>query len=469
MVSLILAAFALVALPLVAALIMAVINAERLERQSTILIEQSVRMARFSESLAEQLIDMERNARQYQVLGDEALLEVYQQRQARFLEILEQTAALPLPIPGESDVRALREGSQAIGQALVRFDPQSPQLGAALERFASLHDLTAKLNAASVEFVDQELQNLRETATDARQDLVWVFMLVIPIAVALALIFVILINRPIRQVERAIEGLSDDGYGSTIAVGGPPEIRDLGKRLETLRRRLAELETEKSRFLRHMSHELKTPLASLREGADLLLDGSAGELNDTQYEVAGLLRANSIELQQMILSLLDFSAWQDKTHRLQLTRVDLKALARSLADRHRLTLAARGLELNISGAAVTLQADRDKLRTALDNLLSNAVKYSPQGGNIELKTGMDDAHATLDITDEGPGIPVADRERIFVPFYQGKMPHSGPLRGTGIGLSVVRECVNAHGGEVEVKDSQRGTHIRITLPFNAAD
>lgn len=467
MLGLILAGFTLVALPLMAALMLAVVNAERLERQSSVLVEQGVRVARYSEALGEQLTDMERNARQYQVLGDEALLDVYQQRQARFLEILDQMAMLPLAITGEERIDALRQGSREIGRALVQYAPQSPELGRALESFDRQHELTAALNAAGVAFVDQELENLRRTAIQARRDLVLVSMLVVPAVIVLALIFVFLINRPVRQLESAISRLGEEGFETPIAVGGPPEIRALGEQLDLLRQRLDALETDKSRFLRHMSHELKTPLASLREGAELLLDGSTGELNDTQVEVVGLLRANSLELQQMILNLLDFSAWQDKTHHLNNSVVDLRALARSLANRHRLTMTGRDISLNVSGPSVQVWADRDKLRTALDNLLTNAVKFSPPGGVIQMVVGAEGVKATLDVTDQGPGIPAADRERIFEPFFQSKTAHEGAVRGTGIGLSVVRECIYAHGGEIEVKDSSHGAHIRITLPVVA--
>lgn len=467
MLGLILAGFGVVALPLVAAVMLAVINAERLERQSTVLVEQAVTVARLSESLTEQLTDMERNARQYQVLGAPALLEAYLQRQQQFTQVLERLARLPLPQDGGDRIEALRQGSHRIGNALSEYAPQSEALGKALQSFERLRELALGLNAAGVAFVDEALGNLRSSATEARQNLVLTAMLVFPAVFVLALVFTFLINRPVRQLERAIGRLGEESFDEPINVRGPAELRALGEQLEWLRQRMDALETDKARFLRHMSHELKTPLASLREGAELLLDGSTGAINPTQREVAALLRINSLELQQMILNLLDFSSWQERTHHLNKSEVDLKALAQSVAKRHQLTLTGRDIRLHVSGNRVSLQADRDKLRIALDNLITNAVKFSPPGGLIQITVGNSSGYATLDVSDQGPGIDESDRERIFEPFYQGASTQAGPVRGTGIGLSVVRECINAHGGTIVVEDAKEGAHIHVKLPLAA--
>ena len=101
----------------------------------------------------------------------------------------------------------------------------------------------------------------------------------------------------------------------------------------------------------------------------------------------------------------------------------------------------------------------------LDNLVSNAVKFAPPGGDIYIKTGMDEHQVTIEVADTGPGIPASERQRIFEPFYQGKAPQTGHVLGTGIGLSVVWECVRAHGGSIEIVDGQYpGAHFRIKLP-----
>jgi len=112
-----------------------------------------------------------------------------------------------------------------------------------------------------------------------------------------------------------------------------------------------------------------------------------------------------------------------------------------------------------------LSADPEKLRVVLDNLLSNAVKFSPDGGTVNVSAGVLDGMLRVDVIDQGPGVPPDERRRIFDPFYQGRHNGAGPVRGTGIGLSVVKEYVFAHGGSVEVLDAPRGAHFRVRLPI----
>jgi two-component system sensor histidine kinase GlrK len=118
---------------------------------------------------------------------------------------------------------------------------------------------------------------------------------------------------------------------------------------------------------------------------------------------------------------------------------------------------------------VTLVADRGKLRLILENLLSNAVKYSPKGGSIHLRARTVGEELVIDVADSGSGIPPEDREHIFDAFYTGRAAKGSSLKGTGIGLSVVMECVAAHGGTVEIVDgTYAGAHFRITMPTRPA-
>ena len=140
-----------------------------------------------------------------------------------------------------------------------------------------------------------------------------------------------------------------------------------------------------------------------------------------------------------------------------------------------ITGAASGLGANAAmlmaqeGASVVvadIAADRGKLKLILDNLLSNSIKFTPHGGTIHIHAQAARDHLVLDVADTGPGIPPEERGRIFEAFYQGKSPQGGPLKGTGIGLSVVVEFVQAHGGTIELVDGQfEGAHFRIRLPL----
>ena len=122
----------------------------------------------------------------------------------------------------------------------------------------------------------------------------WGFVLLMPLTGRAILLFSLRVVRPLRQIDRAISELGSGALHRQIQVRGPADIEKLGRQLEWLRLRLLELAQERNRFLRHMSHELKTPLANIREGTELLMDGAVGELASGQREVTGILRENGL-------------------------------------------------------------------------------------------------------------------------------------------------------------------------------
>jgi two-component system sensor histidine kinase GlrK len=130
-------------------------------------------------------------------------------------------------------------------------------------------------------------------------------------------------------------------------------------------------------------------------------------------------------------------------------------------------LRARALRIAPRIDDITLEADFEKLRIMLDNLISNAVKFSPEGGLINIEVSSNGEHMVLEVADAGSGIPPAERERVFDAFYRGRSVAGGPLRGSGIGLSIVRDYAQAHGGTVEVVDEPKraGARLRVTLPL----
>ena len=291
----------------------------------------------------------------------------------------------------------------------------------------------------------------------------------VPAVLLLMIIVVFLISRPIRQIDRAIHRLGDGDFSESANISGPRDLEQLGERLDWLRDRLLELEQGKTRFLQHMSHELKTPLTAIREGADLLREKIVGELNSQQEEIAAILHENSLKLQKLIEDLLNFSILQSRTAALVRTKIELQPLIEEVLAGHKLAILARQIKLETFLQPVSLIGDCDKIRTLVDNLISNAIKYSPENSSLKVSLSADRANAGsayIEVTDSGPGIPEVEHERVFEAFYQGKPADQGPVRGTGLGLSIAREYARAHGGDVSViKSDQAGASLRVALPM----
>jgi len=340
---------------------------------------------------------------------------------------------------------------------------------AIVERFGMLTDATRAVADGMRAATNARLETLQENTRSAQQELAWLSAALIPGILVLVGLFLLLVGRPLRQIDRAIRELGEGDFGRPITVSGPHDIETLGRQLEWLRHRLKESTDEKNKFLRHMSHELKTPLANIREGTELLLDGSVGQLDVQQQEVTSILRDNGIKLQKLIENLLTFSAWQTHTAALELSEFELKPMVFSVLSQHRLVLSNKKIKLQLAISAITVLADEGKLKLVLENLLSNAIKFTPAGGTINVSAGMQSSDLVMDVSDNGPGVHPEDGARIFEAFYQGRRPQGGPVGGTGIGLSVVAECVQAHGGSVELlRDGEPGAHFRVRLPLRRA-
>jgi two-component system sensor histidine kinase GlrK len=257
-------------------------------------------------------------------------------------------------------------------------------------------------------------------------------------------------------------------FTHAIEVNGPQDIRYLGQRLEWLRVRLKELEEQQNRFLRHVSHELKTPLTAVREGAELLRDHVAGDLSPGQREIVRIVRENTLQLQKLIEDLLTYH--QTRAIEPQLTApVPLAEVVARVIREQKLAAFARMVTFETKLPAVEVIGEEERIRTIVDNLLSNAIKYSPRSGVVALDLAIDDGFAVFDVIDEGHGVESTERERIFESFYQGKPPTDGRVKGSGLGLAIAREYAVMQGGSIDVRDradGRRGAHFRLRLPLS---
>lgn len=463
---LILVGFGLVALPLLLAVIWTLLSLDRVAEQSERLVFTGVSAAENNRRLDEQLGSLERVARQYQVLRSLDSVDLMQEDLASMQAQLAVMAPIVAEAGAEDLALSIGRGANTVVNALSREDVSDEQLAAEIARFAPLRERVERLTNIISTYVDSELSVMQETARDAQRVSAWQVAALVPGTIVLVLIFTFLVARPISQIDKAIHQLGESGFSKPIRIKGPTDLERLGWQLDWLRMRLLELAQEKNKFLRHMSHELKTPLANIREGTELLLDGSVGDLQEPQREVADILRMNGLKLQQLIENLLSFSAWQTKSEVLTLSDFSMRAQVISVAKTQRLALQAANIQLKLEVDDIIVKADQDKIRTVLDNLLSNAIKFTPPGGLITIRARRLPTSFVLEFGDTGPGIPEEESPRIFEAFFQGRREQGGQVGGTGIGLSVVLECIQAHDGSVELIDSDEfpGAHFRIHIP-----
>jgi len=462
--------FTIVAAPLLFAIVNAAVQMNRLSNRSEQLVVHGMQGTRNNQSMFEEIGALERAARLYQIIGKAELRDVYTKNHDRLATTINELLTLPLDAQTETDARALINEADRLSTELGTAPPNSPRMAEIINSFPHLSEMASSVSNRISGQIDLELTSLQLAAEHAQRKLFLQTLLLVPMTLAVVGVFTYLFGRPIRAIDRAISELGRGTFSRPISIKRPADLERLATQLEWLRGRPLELAQEKNRFLRHMSHELKTPLANIREGTELLMDGAVGELKSAQREVTAILRENGMKLQRLIENLLSFSAWQAKSVGLEITEFKLRPLVKSVLENQQLTLVAQRVRLDVQVEDLTPWADRGKVRLILDNLLSNAIKFTPRGGTIAIAARGERDQLVVDVMDSGPGIPPEERNRIFEAFYQGKSPQGGHVKGTGIGLSVVTEFVNAHVGSIEILQSKLGgAHFRVRLPLRQAE
>lgn len=461
-----LAAFLVITALLGGAAVQALMALEHVAQQSRDAARNAVRLNDSAQRLAERTVAMERSARQFLVLDDDSLRERYE---ATWHEARATQDVISAAMPGEQ--QAFREWAvQAEGAwDILNAAPRQTALPLLTPIFGRLHTANEALGQRIQQEIDRRNDALLASLEQQRQLISGLVIGALVLAALFAFGVGWWLSRPMRRIGKAIGRLGDNQFDQPIVVSGPVDLQRLGGQLDWLRQRLAALESDKTRFVRHISHELKTPLASIREGVALLQDGVAGTLTPDQAEIARILRDSTAALQGQIEDLLRYHATAFEAQRLRCQPVDVNALLLRIAEAQRLQWQAKNLSVSVSGGPGHADLDADKLSVALGNLLSNAVRFSPEGRPIRFVVSEGPKkRLAIDCIDEGPGVAPEDAEHIFDPFYQGRHQPAGARHGSGIGLSIVREYVRAHGGSVRLMPRQGGAHFRIELPHEQA-
>src|SRR5712691_5659886 len=305
---LLLTGFSVVALSFVGALAYSAWNTERLAEQSRTAVFSASQAARASRSLVNRISSIERLAPQLAGVEDPALAADYARVHLGFRQIADELLLLPLD---EQQLAALKKtvGQEQQLYKLLGTQPRRRQDPRRISRIAAeLAENAYEVLAISYLVADREVVRLRSNAEAVQRRLILLVIFSTAAALTIALALTRYIARPIAALDASIRQLGGADFAREIIVRGPEDLQSLGERLDWLRRRLAELEAEKNRFLRPLSHELKTPLTVLREGAELLNDQVGGPLAPPQRQVVAIMRDNSVKLQRLIEDLLQLDA-----------------------------------------------------------------------------------------------------------------------------------------------------------------
>ena len=272
--------------------------------------------------------------------------------------------------------------------------------------------------------------------------------------------------RPLSRFAQALKARSPESLDPVPGLAAPQEVEPLIAALNDLLGRMQAAQAMQRAFVADAAHELRSPLAALQLQLQLV---ERAESTEARVEAiaelkAGLERATHTVQQMLTLARLEPGA----AERVR-APVSLADLTRGVVLEQAPLAEARGIDLGLvaADAAAVVAGDAEALRILLANLVGNALRYTPSGGQVDVACGMVDGQACLEVADSGPGIPPAERERVFDRFYRGVVSGEGGTRGgSGLGLSIVRAIVERHGAHVILDEAVLGG-LRVRVIFAA--
>jgi signal transduction histidine kinase len=372
-------------------------------------------------------------------------------------------------------VRVLGRGAEAVflntpsdwqGADLARLAPDSTGWAQIPARGAG-----AVLEVASVQLPDGTLFQVGKSS-EGREELLLRFRalsaLLLGSTVAIGIVGGVALTwsalRPVRELAAAVRRIMDTGKMSArVPVGGNRDpLDELSRLFNGMLDRIETLVAGLEASLDNVAHDLRTPLARLRASAETAL-ARGGDAEACREALADCLE-ESERVHETLTSLLDISEAEHGAMRLRHDRIDLPGLLKDAAVLYEDLAEDKGIALAVRApAGLEVTGDRPRLRQVLANLLDNAVKYVPRGGHVELTAAARPGGVAIEVKDDGPGIPKDEQPRVFDRLYRGDRSRSE--RGLGLGLSLVRAVVQAHGGTVSVRSEPgAGATFRVDLP-----
>ena len=458
--------FSLVALPLVFALLYSANQMNQLSNQSKDAIFNAASLTDFNRSLSESLVKMERYASQSIVLTDPELLQSYYIEENTIVETINNHLTSNNDETLKSISQKFLNEVKKIHQLLSSSNTKTLYLTQLQDKFRQLAITNQTMSDRGNTLIFTQAVEVRTSARLVRQTMLK-SLLIIPLTILIAIFFVIRITKPLKKLIAQIEDLEKGNFEHEIQLNSSPEINEIIDALDVMRTRLHALELQKSSFIRHISHEVKTPLAAIREGTELLYDNSVGPLNVGQEEIVDIIRLSVSRLQKLIEDLLDFNIVLDSTSLQDSEKLHVPKLINEVIRERQFDIKRKQLNLKIHTENISLFSNHKQLAVILDNLLSNAIKYSPDYGTITFSASIKGEQLSITLSDEGMGLEEDTLNQIFDAFYQGPSPIGDEIKSSGLGLTIVKELLMRINGKIEVQSKvsfPSGTSFKLVLP-----
>lgn len=290
-----------------------------------------------------------------------------------------------------------------------------------------------------------------------------VAMAAVSLAAALVFFYVRSVMKPLSDVTSAARAMADGNFDVRVSTEtGSPEITELSTAFNSMAGRLAEVETSRREFVANVSHELRSPITSIRGFVEGMEDGTIPPEEHAKY--LALVSDETRRLSKLIGDLLALSRLERDDAALEYSDFDINEMLRRAIIRRVNDLEGKQMEVDCDfhPEPCMVHADSDRIEQVVVNLLDNAIKFTPKAGRITLTTRADRDACTVTVADNGVGIAPEDRERVFERFFTADRAHTAG-KGTGLGLSICQRIMDMHGQSLRLLDTREGTAFAFTL------
>lgn len=287
------------------------------------------------------------------------------------------------------------------------------------------------------------------------------------VALLISLLLLRRIARPLLELARAARRFGRGELEARVPVAGPREVAELAVEFNRMAEELERARRRQRALVADVAHELRTPLTVIRGYVEAMRDGMA----DPDPATVAVLHEETVQLQKLVEDLQDLAQADAAELRLQREPVDLPELLETVARGFALQAEQKGVRLEVDrdGRLPAVAADRRRLGQVVHNLVANALRYTPPGGRVALAAGLEDGHLRVTVADNGPGIAAEHLPYVFDRFYRVDPSRTRETGGSGLGLTIARRLVEAHGGEIGVDSSPgAGSRFWFTLPLQPA-
>jgi two-component system sensor histidine kinase GlrK len=435
----------------------------------------------------EHLDDYNENVRKYLVTGEEGYAERATEALRAFGGTLTQLGSLSLSPPERQELSRLVDLWATYGGTGERADESAEALERSSAGLPELRRQTGLVNEAAQAAMVAEL----ERSTAAARRTLWIALFGLAIALLFSLLVAARIVRSIseslRHLKTGTQAVAQGNFDYRLNASPEDEFSQLGADFNVMIGRLGELDQAKKDFVSHVSHELKTPLASMQEVNRLLLEELPGTLNPKQRHLVELNLKSAGRLSDMISKLLKQSQIESGSLHYEFVWQDVGELVKTIIAEFEGSGRAGGrIEADLPDGGVVVACDGPHVIQVVHNLIENALKFSPDDQPIQVSVAFrpdipeqvrrglrtrirkgtkGSGYALVSVADLGPGVPDGEKDEVFGRFYQGTHGRRADGGGVGLGLALSRRIIGAHGGLVWVRDRvPTGSVFEFLLP-----